>query len=115
MRRSDSRTSLAGDSLSNILYRNADLTPGAGRTVFGIAIPYGQVADVSDGDGRVIRERFEFGACRRTISERGSKIKLLAQHDHRRFPIGKATCSRNAPMDFTPSSPSPAHAKATTS
>jgi HK97 family phage prohead protease len=77
--------------MSTILYRSADLTPGTGRTVHGIAVPYGQVAEVSDGDGRAYLERFEFGACARTIRERGSKVKLLAQHDHRRFPIGKAT------------------------
>lgn len=77
--------------MSNILFRSAELTAGAGRTVFGIAIPYGQVATVSDGGGRMYRECFEFGACARTVRERGAKIKLLAQHDHRRFPIGKAT------------------------
>lgn len=78
-------------SLTDILYRSAELTPGTGRTVVGIAVPYGQVAVVSDGDGRSYREQFEFGACARTIRERGGKVKLLAQHDHRRFPIGKAT------------------------
>jgi len=80
------------DALSaNFFYRSADLTPGAGRPVYGVAIPYGQVAEVSDGDGFSYLERFEFGACSRTIRERGSKVKLLALHDHRRFPIGKAT------------------------
>ncbi len=29
--------------------------------------------------------------CARSVAERGHKIKLLAQHDRRRFPIGKAT------------------------
>ena len=59
--------------------------------MFGCAIPYDQTAEVSDGDGYSYLERFEFGACARTIREPGSKVKLLALHDHRRFPIGKAT------------------------
>ncbi|GLE53736.1 prophage protease [Mycobacterium montefiorense] len=66
------------------------MTAGSGRTVHGIAVPFGQVAEVSDGDGRTYRERFEHGAFARSIRERGSKIKLLASHDRRRFPVGRA-------------------------
>lgn len=76
--------------MTQILYRTAQLAPGAGRTVYGLAVPFGQVATVSDGDGRPYRERFERGAFTRTIAERGDKIKLLIGHDHRRLPIGKA-------------------------
>jgi len=36
--------------LSNILFRNAELTPGTGRTVHGIVVPFGRVAEVSDGE-----------------------------------------------------------------
>lgn len=76
--------------MTRILYRAADLTPGDGRTVYGLAVPFGEVALVSDGDGRPYKERFERGAFARSIRERGEKIKLLVGHDHRRLPIGKA-------------------------
>ena len=75
--------------MSNILFRNAELTPGTGRTVHGVAVPYGQVAEVNDG-GRPYRERFEFGAFGRSIAERGHKVRLLTQHDHRKLPVGRA-------------------------
>lgn len=77
--------------MTQILYRTTQLTTGDGRTVFGIAVPFGQVIEVSDGDGRPYKERFEAGSCRRTIQERGHKLKLLVGHDMRRLPIGKAT------------------------
>ena len=38
-----------------------------------------------------LTEMFVRGSFSRSIAERGHKVKLLAQHDHRRFPIGKAT------------------------
>lgn len=76
--------------MTQILYRTTQLTPGDGRTVFGIAVPFGQVIEVDDGDGRPYRERFERGSCRRTIQERGHKIPLLIGHDTRKLPIGKA-------------------------
>jgi HK97 family phage prohead protease len=58
--------------------------------VHGIVVPFGRVAEVSDGDGRPYRERFEFGSTARTISERGSKIRLFGNHQTRQFPVGKA-------------------------
>lgn len=61
-----------------------------GRTVFGVAMPYGQVAEVNDGFGPY-REMFAPGAFARSISERGSKIKLVANHDLQSFPVGRAT------------------------
>lgn len=66
---------------------------GDGRTVYGIAVPFGQVAEVSDGAGSY-RETFVQGAFSRTLSERGDRVKLLANHDHRRFPIGRPTLLR---------------------
>lgn len=72
-----------------ILFRTADLEPGSGRTVHGLAVPYGQVAVVSDG-GRPYREAFEYGSFKRTIAERGHKVKLFGNHETRVFPIGKA-------------------------
>ena len=32
----------------SILFRTASLTPGTGRTVFGIAVPFGQIAEISE-------------------------------------------------------------------
>lgn len=57
--------------------------------MFGIVVPYGQVAEVSDG-GRPYRERFELGAFDRSIRERGSKVRLFTGHETRKLPIGKA-------------------------
>lgn len=75
--------------MTQILYRTAELSAGTGRTVFGLCVPYGVQADVDDGEGPY-REQFEYGAFSRSIAERGSKIKLLANHDYRQFPVGKA-------------------------
>lgn len=72
------------------LYRAAELTPGSGRTVFGTVVPYGQVAEVSDGYGEPYRERFEFGAFGRSIRERGNKVRLFTGHETRKLPIGRA-------------------------
>lgn len=57
--------------------------------MYGTVVPYGQVAEVSDG-GRPYRERFEFGAFDRSIRERGNKVRLFDSHNTRRLPIGKA-------------------------
>lgn len=75
---------------TQILYRSADLAPGTGRIVHGIAVPYGQEAEVSDGYGQPYRERFEFGAFARSIRERGAKVKLFTGHEVRKLPIGRA-------------------------
>ena len=72
-----------------ILYRSTELTPGTGRTVHGTAVPYGVVAEVSDG-GRPYRERFAPGAFARSIRERGDKVRLFDSHNTRRLPIGRA-------------------------
>lgn len=58
--------------------------------MFGTVVPYGQVAEVSDGGGRLYQERFEFGAFERSIRERGSKVRLFDSHNTRRLPIGRA-------------------------
>ena len=76
--------------MSTILFRNAELTPGSGRTVFGVVVPYGRVAEVSDGGGRPYKERFEFGSFDRSVRERGHKIRLFGNHQTRQFPVGKA-------------------------
>jgi HK97 family phage prohead protease len=75
----------------SILYRFSEgVDVGSGRTIHGRALPYGEVAEVSDGRGSY-RERFELGAFRRSIAERGNKVKLFAQHDQRRLPLGNAS------------------------
>jgi HK97 family phage prohead protease len=71
-----------------ILYRAASLTPGVGRTVFGLVVPYNQTADVRDGFSRY-RERFAAGSFRRSIAERGNKIRLFVGHDTKKLAIGK--------------------------
>jgi uncharacterized protein len=79
--------------MSEILYRDvvgelrADET---GRTIHGIVVPFGERAEISDFSGSYT-EMFELGSFTRSIAERGHKIKLLATHDQRRFPIGRAT------------------------
>jgi HK97 family phage prohead protease len=74
-----------------ILYRTADLATGAGRTVYGVAVPYGVESEVRDDlHGRPYFERFEYGSFARSIRERGSKIKLLDSHNRHKLPVGKA-------------------------
>ncbi|MDQ1304718.1 MAG: uncharacterized protein QG671_545 [Actinomycetota bacterium] len=72
-----------------ILFRTSDVSPGSGRTVHGIAVPYGVVAEVSDG-GKPYPERFAPGAFARSIRERGDKVRLFDSHNTRRLPIGRA-------------------------
>lgn len=80
--------------MAELLHRAtpADLSVrGDGRTVYGLAVPFDQPADVDDGHGRY-REVFRLGAFARTIRETGTKVKLLVNHDAlRRLPIGRAT------------------------
>lgn len=73
-----------------ILYRSTELAPGAGRQIFGRAVPYNVTIDVTDHTGEWIRERFEYGAFSRSIKERGHKVKLLTQHDRQKLAVGKA-------------------------
>ncbi|MET8650748.1 HK97 family phage prohead protease [Nocardia aurea] len=72
-----------------ILYRSAPLKPGSGRQVHGVAVPYGQVAEIYE-DGFTYQERFEQGAFARSIRERGAKVRLFVSHDTRRLPVGRA-------------------------
>jgi HK97 family phage prohead protease len=73
-----------------ILYRSVALFAGDGRTVYGVVMPYEQTATVSDY-GAPYKERFQFGAFSRSISERGRKVKLFTGHETNRLPIGRAT------------------------
>src|ERR1700756_2020932 len=77
--------------MSTILYRSAELSSGAGRTVHGVVVPFGVESEVRDaGYGHSYRERIEYGATARSIAERGHKLKLFTGHDRARLPIGKA-------------------------
>lgn len=70
---------------------------GDGRTVYGIAVPFDQVARVNDGRGPY-DEVFRMGAFRETIINRsGARVKLMANHDAKRFPVGRATSLREDP------------------
>ena len=62
---------------------------GEGRTIQGIVVPYGQTARVRDAGGPAYDEAFQMGAFAKTLAERRSAVKLLAQHDPNR-PIGRA-------------------------
>lgn len=82
------------------LYRTApDLevrNGGDGRTITGLAVPFGRDTEVSDGGGHYL-ERFVRGAFARTIAERGDRVKLLAQHQRTQLPVGRATVLREDP------------------
>lgn len=69
-------------------------TRGDGRTIAGIAAPFGTPTTIRDNLG-TYTEIIERGAFARTIKERGpARVKLLAQHDAAAFPIGRATMLR---------------------
>ncbi|MFF0501622.1 HK97 family phage prohead protease [Nocardia aobensis] len=74
--------------MSEIHYRYSELGTAAGRTIHGLAVPFGEVTEVRDSYGPPYKETFVRGAFTRTIAERGNKLRLLAQHDGRSFPIG---------------------------
>lgn len=79
------------NTLSATLYRSAELQAGTGRTLVGLAVPYGETIDVSSPYEGEYREQFAYGSTARTIAERGHKLRLFTQHERRRLPIGKAT------------------------
>jgi HK97 family phage prohead protease len=69
---------------------------GSGRTVHGIVVPFGQVAEVSDGGRPPYREQFAPGSFARDIATRAGNfrgVKMLYQHN-RVEPIGRATMLR---------------------
>lgn len=78
--------------MSELLRRGgfADLeVRGDGRTIVGLAAPFDRPANI----GRY-SEVIKPGAFLRTISERGDRVKLLALHDERTLPLGRATALR---------------------
>jgi len=66
---------------------------GDGRTISGLVVPFGQVAQVSDG-GPTYSEAFERGAFADTIKAGGNRVKLLSHHQSRNNPLGRALLLR---------------------
>ncbi|MDC8981249.1 HK97 family phage prohead protease [Mycobacterium marinum] len=62
-----------------------------GRRIYGVCVPYSQPTRITEYDGSTFDEMFVKGSFARSIAQRQHKIKLLAGHDQRRFPIGRAT------------------------
>lgn len=88
LRRSDATATLERPFVPDISVRSD------GRTVYGIAIPFGTDAIVNDGYGPYT-ERFQRGAFAKTIRESGERIKLCINHEKvSRLPIGKAIALR---------------------
>jgi HK97 family phage prohead protease len=70
---------------------------GDGRTLCGIACPFGRMAEIRDAGGSY-NEVIHRGAFARTIAERGpERVKVLSQHDGRSNPIGRASLLREDP------------------
>ena len=55
---------------------------GDGRTVFGLAVPFGVPSRIADWQGNY-SETFARGSFAKTIREQGSRVKVLAHHDTR--------------------------------
>ena len=70
---------------------------GDGRTVYGLAVPFGRESIVNDGAGPY-REVFRMGAFTRTLKGAGAaeRVKFYTNHGHRqnRLPIGRALSLR---------------------
>lgn len=63
-----------------------------GRTVVGIAVPFGERFEFLPGRAE---EVFVRGAFRRTIAERGAQsVKFLGLHNHQVMPLGRAETLR---------------------
>lgn len=61
-----------------------------GRTIVGLAAPFDTSTEIAGQYTETIRP----GAFHRTITERGDRVKLLALHDDRTLPLGRATSLR---------------------
>jgi HK97 family phage prohead protease len=69
---------------------------GDGRTVYGLAVPFDRETTVDDGYGPYA-EVFRQGAFARTINAGVQRVKLLGNHDRRKFPLGAASMLREDP------------------
>ena len=88
------------ETIMTLLHRAtpADLEiRGDGRTVVGIAVPFDTPANIVEA-GRSYVEVFRRGAFTKTLTQRGAaKVKVLANHDRQRLPIGRAHDLREDP------------------
>ena len=84
--------------MSDMLLRSfadADLTVrGDGRTIYGLAVPFGTPTNIRDREG-VYSEQFQEGAFKQTIN-RGAlqRVKLYSKHRRNEDPLGRATMLR---------------------
>lgn len=67
---------------------------GDGRTVVGIAVPFGDPTEIREANGRSYSESFVRGSFARTIAERTGRIKFLGQHNRGTMPLGVPTLLR---------------------
>ena len=66
-----------------------------GRTIYGIAMPFDTVTNITEPNGYRFDEVFRRGAFERTITERGPRsVKAFAQHQRGNLPIGRAETLR---------------------
>jgi HK97 family phage prohead protease len=76
-----------------LCFRNYDedvVLRAEGRTIYGVIVPYNDTITVNDGRGEY-RERFMRGAFKRSIEQTPKKgFQLYANHETRRFPIGRS-------------------------
>ena len=81
--------------MSHTLFRSSAIGAVDGRTIFGVAVPYEQVTEITERDERgqtvSFREKFVLGSFDRSIRERGHKVRLLIGHESRKLPVGHAT------------------------
>jgi HK97 family phage prohead protease len=63
---------------------------GDGRTVGGLVVPYDTPTEIREMSGSYT-ETFRPGSFAKTLAERGTKVKLMAEHQRGSLPIGKAT------------------------
>lgn len=81
------RAAIRGDEVRSFAtqIREAETT-ASGRWLEGIAVPYGEWADI----GGWFREQFRPGAFAKSIREAASALPLLLFHQKSTFPIGRA-------------------------
>ena len=66
----------------------------AGRTVYGYAVRWDEADEITEGGRRYV-ETWRRGAFARTLADRGpERVKVLALHDQRRWPLGRLAVGR---------------------
>ncbi len=79
-------------AFTDIEFRGVD-----GRTIHGIAVPFDQPTEIGGEFGGTYTETFRRGAFARTLTERGAnRVKLLAVHNSRSFPLGRLSSAVEA-------------------